>query len=63
VCSFKVNVYRYSPDPSSNPSIGGMASTGGSGMSTLKYGTSKENIRSMVVGLALFTLICSQNTR
>lgn len=39
----------FGPDPSSNPSIGGMASTGGSGMSTLKYGTSKENIRSMVV--------------
>ena len=39
----------FGPDPSSNPSIGGMASTGGSGMSTLKYGTSKENVRSMVV--------------
>ena len=39
----------FGPDPSSNPSVGGMASTGGSGMSTLKYGTSKENIRSMVV--------------
>ena len=39
----------FGPDPSSNPSIGGMASTGGSGMSTLKYGTSKENIRSMTV--------------
>jgi D-lactate dehydrogenase (cytochrome) len=39
----------FGPDPSSNPTIGGMASTGGSGMSTLKYGTSKENIRSMVV--------------
>ena len=39
----------FGPDPSSNPSIGGMASTGGSGMSTLKYGTSKENVRSMTV--------------
>lgn len=39
----------FGPDPSSNPTIGGMASTGGSGMSTLKYGTSKENVRSMVV--------------
>lgn len=41
--------FQFGPDPSSNPSIGGMASTGGSGLSTLKYGTSKENIRSMVV--------------
>ena len=39
----------FGPDPSSNPSLGGMASTGGSGMSTLKYGTSKENVRSMTV--------------
>lgn len=41
--------FCFGPDPSSNPSIGGMASTGGSGLSTLKYGTSKENIRSLVV--------------
>ena len=41
--------FVFGPDPSSNPSIGGMASTGGSGLSTLKYGTSKENIRSMTV--------------
>ena len=39
----------FGPDPSSNPSVGGMASTGGSGMSTLKYGTSKENVVSMTV--------------
>jgi D-lactate dehydrogenase (cytochrome) len=41
--------FIFGPDPSSNPSIGGMASTGGSGLSTLKYGTSKENIVSMKV--------------
>lgn len=39
----------FGPDPSSNPSIGGMASTGGSGMSTLKYGTTRENIVSLKV--------------
>ena len=39
----------FGPDPSSNPSVGGMASTGGSGMSTLRYGTSKENVRAMTV--------------
>ena len=41
--------FTFGPDPSSNPSVGGMASTGGSGLSTLKYGTSKENIVSMKV--------------
>ena len=41
--------FIFGPDPSSNPSVGGMASTGGSGLSTLKYGTSKENIVSMKV--------------
>jgi len=41
--------YVFGPDPSSDPSLGGMASTGGSGLSTLKYGTSKENVRSMLV--------------
>ena len=34
--------FIFGPDPSPNPKIGGMASTGGSGLSTLKYGTSKE---------------------
>ena len=33
----------FGPDPSSNPCLGGMASTGGSGMSTPMYGTMKEN--------------------
>ena len=37
----------FGPDPSSNPSLGGMASTGGSGMSTMMYGTTKENVRSL----------------
>lgn len=39
----------FGPDPSSNPSIGGMASTGGSGMTTLRYGTTKENVVSLLV--------------
>lgn len=39
----------FGPDPSSNPTIGGMASTGGSGLSTLRYGTTKENVVSLVV--------------
>eukprot|EP00873_Tetraselmis_striata_P021924 jgi/Tetstr1/442188/TSEL_030338.t1 len=39
----------FGPDPSSNPAVGGMASTGGSGMSTLKYGTTRENVVSMLV--------------
>lgn len=39
----------FGPDPSSNPSLGGMAATGGSGMSTLRYGTVKENVVSLVV--------------
>ena len=29
----------FGPDPASNPSVGGMASTRGSGLSTLMYGT------------------------
>eukprot|EP00009_Paramoeba_aestuarina_P005218 CAMPEP_0201523856 /NCGR_PEP_ID=MMETSP0161_2-20130828/20966_1 /ASSEMBLY_ACC=CAM_ASM_000251 /TAXON_ID=180227 /ORGANISM="Neoparamoeba aestuarina, Strain SoJaBio B1-5/56/2" /LENGTH=196 /DNA_ID=CAMNT_0047923085 /DNA_START=16 /DNA_END=607 /DNA_ORIENTATION=+ len=37
------------PDPSSNPSLGGMASTGGSGMTTSKFGTTPENIISLKV--------------
>ena len=41
--------FVFGPDPSSDPSIGGMASTGGSGLSTIKYGTMKENVRSMTV--------------
>ena len=39
----------FGPDPSSNPSIGGMASTSGSGMTTLRYGTTRENVLSMLV--------------
>eukprot|EP00416_Gambierdiscus_australes_P021981 CAMPEP_0171060986 /NCGR_PEP_ID=MMETSP0766_2-20121228/4146_1 /TAXON_ID=439317 /ORGANISM="Gambierdiscus australes, Strain CAWD 149" /LENGTH=451 /DNA_ID=CAMNT_0011516611 /DNA_START=34 /DNA_END=1389 /DNA_ORIENTATION=- len=39
----------FGPDPSSNPTVGGMASTGGSGMSTLRYGTTKENVVSLLV--------------
>mmetsp|Transcript_38500 Transcript_38500/g.94373 ORF Transcript_38500/g.94373 Transcript_38500/m.94373 type:complete len:494 (+) Transcript_38500:67-1548(+) len=37
----------FGPDPSSNPSVGGMAATSGSGLSTLKYGTSRENLVSL----------------
>lgn len=39
----------FGPDPSSNPTLGGMASTGGSGMTTLRYGTVKENVVSLLV--------------
>ncbi len=39
----------FGPDPASNPSVGGMVSTGGSGLSTLRYGTSKENVLSLDV--------------
>lgn len=39
----------FGPDPASNPSLGGMASTSGSGMSTLRYGTTRENIVSLLV--------------
>jgi FAD/FMN-containing dehydrogenase len=39
----------FGPDPSSNPCLGGMASTGGSGMSTPMYGTTKENVLSLTV--------------
>lgn len=41
----------FGPDPSSNPSIGGMASTSASGMTTLRYGTTRENVVSMLVVL------------
>ena len=39
----------FGPDPSSNPSLGGMASTSASGMTTLRYGTTRENVVSMLV--------------
>ena len=35
--------------PRSNPSVGGMASTRGSGLSTLMYGTTAENVVSLQV--------------
>eukprot|EP01065_Artemidia_motanka_P005874 TRINITY_DN12849_c0_g1_i2.p1 TRINITY_DN12849_c0_g1~~TRINITY_DN12849_c0_g1_i2.p1 ORF type:complete len:480 (+),score=142.38 TRINITY_DN12849_c0_g1_i2:56-1495(+) len=34
----------FGPDPSANPSVGGMASTSGSGLTTLRYGTTRENV-------------------
>lgn len=40
---------HFGPDPASNPSVGGMCSTGGSGMSTLKYGTTRENVLALKV--------------
>ena len=39
----------FGPDPASNPSVGGMASTRGSGLSTLMYGTTAENVVSLLV--------------
>ncbi|KAK7200724.1 D-lactate dehydrogenase-like protein [Novymonas esmeraldas] len=41
--------FVFGPDPSSNPSVGGMVATSGSGMSTLKYGTTRENVISLLV--------------
>ena len=53
----------FGPDPSSNPTIGGMASTGGSGLSTLKYGTSKENVVAMRVVLPNGKVITTRRGR
>lgn len=36
--------FLFGPDPASDPSVGGMVSTSGSGMSTLRYGTTRENV-------------------
>jgi len=41
--------FVFGPDPSSNPSVGGMVSTSGSGLSTLRYGTTRENVVSLLV--------------
>jgi D-lactate dehydrogenase (cytochrome) len=41
--------FVFGPDPSSNPCVGGMISTSGSGMSTLKYGTTRENVIALKV--------------
>ena len=50
----------FGPDPSSNPSVGGMASTGGSGLSTLKYGTTKENLVSLKAPSLALTILGPQ---
>lgn len=52
----KVNCL-FGPDPASNPSLGGMASTSGSGMSTIRYGTTRENILAFKVVTAQGQLI------
>lgn len=41
--------FLFGPDPASNPSVGGMASTRGSGLSTVMYGTTAENVVSLRV--------------
>ena len=41
--------FLFGPDPASNPTVGGMVSTSGSGMSTLRYGTTRENVISLKV--------------
>merc|ERR1719193_720696 len=41
----------YAPDPSSDSSLGGQASTSGSGTTSVMYGTTRENILSMTVVL------------
>ncbi|EPY27138.1 D-lactate dehydrogenase (cytochrome) [Strigomonas culicis] len=40
---------HFGPDPASNPCVGGMVSTSGSGMSTLRYGTTRENVITLTV--------------
>ena len=49
--------FLFGPDPASNPSVGGMASTRGSGLSTMMYGTTAENMLSMLVVTAEGKLI------
>jgi len=49
--ALKPHALVFGPDPSSNPSLGGMASTSASGMTTLRYGTTRENVVSMLVVL------------
>lgn len=39
----------FGPDPASNACLGGMVSTSGSGMTTLRYGTTRENVLSLRV--------------
>lgn len=39
----------FGPDPSSNPNVGGMVATSGSGMCTMRYGTTRENVLSLRV--------------
>ncbi|KAL7695306.1 D-lactate dehydrogenase-like protein [Lotmaria passim] len=41
--------FLFGPDPSSNPAVGGMVATSGSGMCTLRYGTTRENVLSLKV--------------
>ncbi|KAG5475968.1 hypothetical protein CUR178_03683 [Leishmania enriettii] len=41
--------FLFGPDPASDPSVGGMVSTSGSGMSTLRYGTTRDNVISLRV--------------
>ncbi|KAG5475437.1 hypothetical protein LSCM1_03554 [Leishmania martiniquensis] len=41
--------FLFGPDPASDPSAGGMVSTSGSGMSTLRYGTTRDNVISLRV--------------
>ncbi|KAH9599181.1 FAD linked oxidase [Trypanosoma melophagium] len=41
--------FLFGPDPLSNPFVGGMVPTAGSSMSTLKYGTTRENVLSLRV--------------
>merc|ERR1719230_407791 len=52
----------FGPDPSANPSIGGMASTSGSGLTTLRYGTTKENVLACECVLPDGRLIRTRNT-
>ncbi|KPA80297.1 D-lactate dehydrogenase-like protein [Leptomonas pyrrhocoris] len=41
--------FLFGPDPSSDPFVGGMVACSGSGMCTLRYGTTRENVLSLRV--------------
>jgi len=53
----------FPPDPGSNPSMGGQASTGSSGTTSCKYGTFKENVVTLTVVTAEGRIITQSRPR